>query len=67
MEGTVDEGQEMIENVLELREHGGQTETPRTDLVAVAADADLPVLETIRKVGHSASPCTRRISTTSSG
>ena len=59
MEGTVDEEeQEMIENVLELREStAGEIMTPRTDLVAVAVDADLPtVLETIRRVGHSRIP-----------
>jgi len=59
MEGTVDaEEQEMIENVLELREStAGEIMTPRTDLVAVDVEADLPtVLETIRKVGHSRIP-----------
>jgi putative hemolysin len=59
IEGTVDEEeQEMIENVLELREStAGEIMTPRTDLVAVAVDADLPmVLETIRKAGHSRIP-----------
>jgi putative hemolysin len=58
-EGAVDEEeQEMIENVLELREStAGEIMTPRTDLVAVAVDADLPtVLETIRQVGHSRIP-----------
>ena len=58
-EGVVDkEEQEMIENVLELREStAGEIMTPRTDLVAVDVDADLPtVLETIRKVGHSRIP-----------
>jgi len=59
MEGAVDaEEQEMIENVLELREStAGEIMTPRTDLVAVDVEADLPtVLETIRKVGHSRIP-----------
>jgi len=59
MEGAVDaEEQEMIENVLELREStAGEIMTPRTDLAAVAVDADLPtVLETIHKVGHSRIP-----------
>lgn len=59
MEGTVDEEeQEMIENVLELREStAGEIMTPRTDLVAVDVEADLPtVLETIRQVGHSRIP-----------
>jgi putative hemolysin len=59
MEGAVDEEeQEMIENVLELREStAGEIMTPRTDLVAVEVNADLPtVLETIRQVGHSRIP-----------
>lgn len=59
MEGAVDEEeQEMIENVLELREStAGEIMTPRTDLVAVDVEADLPtVLETIRKAGHSRIP-----------
>lgn len=59
MDGVVDkEEQEMIENVLELREStAGEIMTPRTDLVAVDVEADLPtVLETIRKVGHSRIP-----------
>jgi putative hemolysin len=59
MEGAVDEEeQEMIENVLELREStAGEIMTPRTDLVAVDVGDDLPtVLETIRKVGHSRIP-----------
>jgi putative hemolysin len=59
MEGAVDEEeQEMIENVLELREStAGEIMTPRTDLVAVDVEADLPaVLETIRQVGHSRIP-----------
>jgi putative hemolysin len=59
MEGTVDaEEQEMIENVLELRERmADEIMTPRTDLIAVEANADLPtVLETIRRAGHSRLP-----------
>jgi CBS domain containing-hemolysin-like protein len=59
MEGAVDEEeQEMIENVLELRESTvGEIMTPRTDLVAVALTADLPtVVETIQKMGHSRIP-----------
>jgi CBS domain containing-hemolysin-like protein len=59
MEGAVDEEeQEMIENVLELREStAGEIMTPRTDLVAVDVEADLPtVLETIHRVGHSRIP-----------
>ena len=59
MEGAMDEEeQEMIENVLELREStAGEIMTPRTDLVAVEVEADLPtVLETIRKAGHSRIP-----------
>lgn len=59
MEGTVDaEEQEMIENVLELREGmADEIMTPRTDLIAVDVNADLPtVLETIKKAGHSRLP-----------
>jgi putative hemolysin len=59
MEGAVDaEEQEMIENVLDLRERmADEIMTPRTDLIAVDADADLPtVLETIKKAGHSRLP-----------
>jgi putative hemolysin len=59
VEGAVDEEeQEMIENVLELREStAGEIMTPRTDLVAVEVGGDLPtVLETIRKAGHSRIP-----------
>jgi len=58
-EGVVDEEeQEMIENVLELREStAGEIMTPRTDLVAVDVQADLPaVLDTIRTAGHSRIP-----------
>jgi putative hemolysin len=59
MEGAVDEEeQEMIENVLELREStAGEIMTPRTDLAALDVGADLPtVLQTIQEVGHSRIP-----------
>jgi putative hemolysin len=59
MEGAVDEEeQEMIENILELREStAGKIMTPRTDLVALDVAADLPtVLRTIQEVGHSRIP-----------
>lgn len=59
MEGTFDEEeQEMIENVLELSEsRADEIMTPRTDLVAIEVNADLPtVLETIKKAGHSRIP-----------
>jgi len=59
MEGAVDkEEQEMIENVLELSDTtADQIMTPRTDIVAVEADADLPkVLETITNAGHTRVP-----------
>ena len=59
MEGTVDaEEQEMIENVLDLRERmADEIMTPRTDLIAVEVSADRPtVLETIRRAGHSRLP-----------
>ena len=59
IEGVVDaEEVEMIENVLELDETTAeQIMTPRTDLVALSADADLPaVLETISRTGHSRIP-----------
>jgi putative hemolysin len=59
MEGTFDEEeQEMIENVLELSEsRADEIMTPRTDLVAIDVDADLPaVLEAIKKAGHSRIP-----------
>jgi putative hemolysin len=59
MEGAVDEEeQEMIENVLELREStAGEIMTPRTDLVAIDVEANLPtVLQTIQEVGHSRIP-----------
>ncbi len=59
MEGTFDEEeQEMIENVLELSEScADEIMTPRTDLVAIEVNADLPtVLETIKKAGHSRIP-----------
>jgi CBS domain containing-hemolysin-like protein len=59
MEGAVDEEeQEMIENVLELSERtADEIMTPRTELVAVNVEADLPtVLETIKTAGHSRIP-----------
>jgi putative hemolysin len=59
MEGAVDEEeQEMIENVLELRESQvDEIMTPRTEMVAIDVNADLPtVLETVRKGGHSRIP-----------
>ena len=59
MEGAVDkEEQEMIENVLELSETtADEIMTPRTDMVAVEADADLKkVLETIVDAGHTRVP-----------
>ncbi|MBN1509109.1 MAG: HlyC/CorC family transporter [Sedimentisphaerales bacterium] len=59
MEGAVDaEEQEMIENVLDLRDRmADEIMTPRTDLIAVDVHADLPtVLETIKKAGHSRLP-----------
>jgi CBS domain containing-hemolysin-like protein len=59
MEGAVDEEeQEMIENVLELSDRtADEIMTPRTDLVAIDVNADLPaVLDAIRKAGHSRIP-----------
>ncbi|NLW84529.1 MAG: HlyC/CorC family transporter [Phycisphaerae bacterium] len=59
MEGVVDaEELEMIENVLELDETTAEEiMTPRTDLIAVSADADLQtVLNAIRSEGHSRLP-----------
>ena len=59
MEGVVDEEeQEMIESVLELGETcADEIMTPRTDIVAVEAGADLQtVLETINAAGHSRVP-----------
>lgn len=59
MEGAFDEEeQEMIENVLELGEsRADEIMTPRTDLVAIELNADLPlVLETIQRAGHSRIP-----------
>ena len=58
-EGVVDEEeQEMIESVLELGETcADEIMTPRTDIVAVEADADLQtVLETVNTAGHSRVP-----------
>ena len=59
MEGVVDEEeQEMIENVLELDETDvDKIMTPRTDIVAVRADADFEtILKIIRDEGHSRIP-----------
>jgi CBS domain containing-hemolysin-like protein len=59
IEGAVDEEeQEMIENVLELSETtADEIITPRMDIVAFEAGADLPtILETIQKAGHSRYP-----------
>jgi len=59
MEGVVDEEeQEMIESVLELGETcADEIMTPRTDIVAVEAGADLQtVLEIINTAGHSRVP-----------
>ena len=59
MNGVVDEEeQEMIEGVLELGEtRADEIMTPRTDIVAVEADADLrTVLETVNAAGHSRVP-----------
>lgn len=59
MEGVVDEEeQEMIENVLELDETNvDKIMTPRTDIVAVRADADFDtILKVIRDEGHSRIP-----------
>lgn len=59
MEGAFDEEeQEMIENVLELSERcADEIMTPRTDLVAIEVNSDLPtVLGTITKAGHSRIP-----------
>lgn len=59
MEGVVDqEEQEMIENVLELSDTAAdEIMTPRTDIVAVEASADLEtVLGTIDSAGHSRLP-----------
>ncbi|OHB65227.1 MAG: hypothetical protein A2Y77_02965, partial [Planctomycetes bacterium RBG_13_62_9] len=59
MEGAMDEEEaEMIENVLDLRERtADEIMTPRTDLIAVNVNADLPtVLAAIREAGHSRLP-----------
>ena len=59
MEGAVDkEEQQMIENVLELSETSADgIMTPRTDVVAIEAGADLhKVLETIISAGHTRVP-----------
>jgi len=59
MEGVVDEEElEMIENVLELSDTTAEEiMTPRTDIVALEVDTDLPtVLQTITGAGHSRIP-----------
>jgi CBS domain containing-hemolysin-like protein len=59
MEGAVDEEeQEMIENVLEFSDStADEIMTPRTDLVAIDVNSDLPsVLEMITQAGHSRVP-----------
>jgi CBS domain containing-hemolysin-like protein len=59
MEGAVDEEeQEMIENVLEFSDStADEIMTPRTDLVAIEVNSDLPtVLEIITQAGHSRVP-----------
>ena len=59
MEGVVDkEQQQMIENVLELSDtEASEIMTPRTDIVAVEAESDLPtILETINRAGHTRVP-----------
>lgn len=59
MEGVVDEEEvEMIENVLELGDTSAEEiMTPRTDIIAVRVDDDLPIiLETISRAGHSRIP-----------
>lgn len=59
MEGVVDEEeQEMIESVLELSDTDvEEIMTPRTDIVAVKAEADLQtILQTISKAGFSRIP-----------
>jgi CBS domain containing-hemolysin-like protein len=59
IEGVVDEEEQiMIENVLELSDTtAGEIITPRTDLIAIEANASLPeILEIITKTGHSRYP-----------
>ena len=59
MEGAVDkEEQEMIENVLDLTDTtADEIMTPRTDIIAVEADAPLQtILETVTSAGHSRLP-----------
>ena len=59
IEGVVDEEEmEMIENVLELADTAvDEIMTPRTDIIALDAKEDLPVvLETISNAGHSRIP-----------
>lgn len=58
-EGTLDEEeQEMIENVLELSSStADEIMTPRTDIVAVEVNSDLPkLIETITSGGHTRVP-----------
>jgi len=58
-EGTLDEEeQEMIENVLELSNStADEIMTPRTDIVAIEVNTDLPkVIETITTGGHTRVP-----------
>jgi putative hemolysin len=58
-EGVLDEEeQEMIENVLELSSStADEIMTPRTDIVAVEVNSDLPkILETIATAGHTRVP-----------
>ncbi len=59
MEGVVDKEElGMIENVLELSDTSAEEiMTPRTDVVALEVDTDLPtVLKTISRAGHSRIP-----------
>ncbi len=59
LEGVVDEEeQEMIENVLELSETtADEIMTPRTDIVALEVNADLPtVIRMITEAGHTRLP-----------
>jgi len=59
IDGVVDEEeQEMIENVLELSDRtADEIMTPRTDVVAVDVNSDLPaILDTIKKGGHTRVP-----------
>ena len=63
IEGVVDAEQlEMIENVLDLSEStAGEIITPRTELIAIAADSDLEtVKKTVLAAGHSRIPVYER-------